>query len=66
MKLVIRILAFGVVLSGVAAASFSSASTRIIPSHQAISAALPIPVCGPGVPTCGPSNPNGNLTSTKR
>ncbi len=55
MKLAIRIFALSVVVAGAAAASVSSASTKAFPSHQAATANLPVPACGPGVPTCGPS-----------
>jgi hypothetical protein len=52
MKLAVRIFAFSLVLAGVAAASVSSSTTHAVPSHQAVSAAMPGPNCGPGVPTC--------------
>lgn len=52
MKLAIRIFALTVVLAGAAAASVSSSSSHAVPSHQAVSAALPGPVCTPGMPTC--------------
>jgi hypothetical protein len=55
MKLAIRILGLCIVLAGFAAASFSSATTRLVPSHQAAVAAMPVPFCGPGIP-CGPGN----------
>ena len=49
MKLAIRIAALTVVLAGAAAASVSTSAT---PSRQAVSAAMPGPVCTPGIPTC--------------
>ena len=41
-----------IVLVGVAAASVSSSSSRVIPSHQAATAGNPVPLCAPGLPTC--------------
>jgi hypothetical protein len=52
MKLTIRIVALTVVLAGAAAASVSSSSSHAAPSRQAVSAAMPAPVCVPGLPTC--------------
>ena len=52
MKLAIRIVALTVVIAGAAAASVSSSSSHAIPSRQAVSAAMPGPVCTPGIPTC--------------
>ena len=53
MNLAIRIFAIAVVLAGAVAASVSSSSHGVTtPSVQPVSAALPGPVCGPGVPTC--------------
>lgn len=52
MKLAIRVFALSVVFVGVAAASVSSTSTKIIPSHQSATANLPTPGCVPGLPTC--------------
>jgi hypothetical protein len=53
MKLVIRIFAAIVVLAGVGAAAVTApSSAHALPSNQAVSAAMPGPVCGPGVPTC--------------
>jgi hypothetical protein len=52
MKLDLRIAALTVVLAGAAAASVSSSSSHITPSHQAVSAAMPGPVCTPSLPTC--------------
>jgi len=52
MKLAIRIFALSIVLVGVAAASVSSSSSRVIPSHQAATAGNPVPLCAPGLPTC--------------
>jgi len=57
MKLAIRIFAFAVVMAGAAAASFSSSTTRGFVSHQAASASIPVPGCGPGM--C-PQNPGGS------
>jgi hypothetical protein len=51
MKLAVRIVALTVVLAGAAAASVSS-NSHVAPSHLAVSAAMPIPVCVPGIPTC--------------
>jgi hypothetical protein len=50
MKLAIRIFALTVVLAGAAAASVSA--SKPVPSHQAVSAGMPGPVCTPGMPTC--------------
>ena len=47
MKLAVRIFALSVVVAGAAAASFSSASTKVLPSHQSATAANPVPTCGP-------------------
>lgn len=52
MKLIIRITALTVVLAGFAAASVSSSSHATPSSRQAVSAAMPAPVCTPGMPTC--------------
>jgi hypothetical protein len=52
MKLAIRITALTVVLAGAAAASVSSSTSHVTPSRQAVSAAMPAPVCTPGIPTC--------------
>jgi hypothetical protein len=52
MKLAIRIFALTIVLAGAAAASVSSSSSHVAVSHQPVSAAMPGPVCGPGIPTC--------------
>jgi hypothetical protein len=56
MKLAIRITALTVVLAGAAAASVSSSTSHATPSRQAVSAAMPGPVCTPGIPTC-PKSP---------
>ena len=53
MKIAIRIFALSVVVAGAAAASVSSSTTRIFPSHQAATAEMPYPQCGPGMP-CPP------------
>jgi hypothetical protein len=60
MKIAVRVLALCVVLAGAAAASFSSSTTHAMASSQAVSARLPIPACGPGVPNC-PTQPNPNV-----
>ena len=60
MKLAVRILGLSVVLAGAAAATLSSSTTRAMASSQAVSAKLPIPVCGPNVPTC-PTQPSPNV-----
>ena len=52
MKLAIRITALTVVLAGAAAASVSSSTSHVTPSRQAVSVAMPAPVCTPGIPTC--------------
>ena len=52
MKIAIRIVALTVVLAGAAAASVSSSTSHLTPSHLAVSAAMPAPVCTPGIPTC--------------
>ena len=52
MKIAIRIAALTVVLAGAAAASVSSSTSHLTPSHLAVSAAMPAPVCTPGIPTC--------------
>jgi uncharacterized membrane protein len=52
MKLTLRIAALTVVLAGAAAATVSSSTLHSTVSHQAISAALPAPICTPGMPTC--------------
>lgn len=49
MKLAFRVLALSVVVAGAAAASVSSSVKNTLPSHQAATAGLPIPVCGPGI-----------------
>jgi hypothetical protein len=59
MKLAIRIFALTVVLAGAAAASVSSTSSHGMLSHQAASAAMPGPVCTPGLPTC-PTTPSSS------
>jgi hypothetical protein len=56
MKLVVRIFALSVVIAGAAAASVSSSTTHAIRSHQAVSATLPIPQCGPYI--CPPPGQN--------
>jgi hypothetical protein len=52
MKLAIRIIALSVVFVGVAAASVSHSSTRVLPSHQSATATNPVPLCAPGLPGC--------------
>lgn len=54
MKLVIRIFALSVVVAGAAAAAITPSSKPVVASHQAATAANPIPICGPGI-TC-PTN----------
>lgn len=61
MKLAIRIFAAVVVLAGAAVITVPSSSSRVMPSSQAVSAAMPGPNCGPGVPTCTPK-PTSSLT----
>ncbi|UWZ85318.1 hypothetical protein [Occallatibacter riparius] len=57
MKLAVRIFGLSIVLAGAAAATLSSSTTHAMASSQAVSAKLPIPVCGPTVPTC-PTKPD--------
>jgi hypothetical protein len=52
MKLAVRIFALSLVIAGAAAASFSSASTHPIRSHQSATDTLPVPTCGPHMPGC--------------
>jgi len=52
MKLAIRLFALSIVLVGVAAASVSNSSVRILPSHQSATASNPVPLCAPGLPGC--------------
>jgi len=52
MKLAVRIFALSVVFAGVAAASVSSSTTQVLPSHQSATASNPVPLCAPGLPTC--------------
>jgi hypothetical protein len=60
MKLAVRILALSVVVAGAAAASISPSASHAFVSHQAATAGLPVPACGPGVPHC-PTQPNPNV-----
>jgi hypothetical protein len=53
MKLAIRIFALAVVVAGAAAATVSSSTSHAVVRGQAVSASLPIPGCGPGIP-CPP------------
>ncbi len=50
MKLAIRIFAALVVLAGAAVVTVPSSSAHAMPSSQAVSAALPVPGCGPYCP----------------
>ena len=59
MKLAIRTLAICLVITGAAGASLSPATSHVLTSRQAISSALPVPICGPWVPC--PPDPVGNL-----
>ena len=52
MKIAIRIATLTIVVAGVAAASVSSSTSHVTPSRLAVSAAMPGPVCTPGIPTC--------------
>lgn len=52
MKLVLRTVALTAVFAGLAAVSSSSSSARALPSHQAATAANPIPLCAPNVLGC--------------
>ena len=49
MKLIVRVLALSVVVAGAAAASVSSSPKHSFSSHQAATAGLPAPACGPGI-----------------
>jgi len=49
MKLAFRVLVLSVVVAGAAAASVSSSPKHMVPSHQAATAGLPVPLCGPGI-----------------
>ncbi|WP_162601717.1 hypothetical protein [Occallatibacter savannae] len=53
MKLAFRVLVLSVVVAGAAAASVSSSVKNTMPSHQAATAGLPVPTCGPGVSCTG-------------
>ena len=54
MKIVIRALVLGVFAAGASAAVVSAHSVvTATPSHQVVSASMPIPPCTPGVPGCG-------------
>ena len=53
MKLAFRVLVLSVVIAGAAAASVSSSVKHAVPSHQAATAGLPVPVCGPGMGCTG-------------
>ncbi|MGO9340624.1 MAG: hypothetical protein ACLPY1_24385 [Terracidiphilus sp.] len=59
MKLAIRLFGLLVVFVGVAAASVSHSSARILPSHQSATASNPIPLCAPGLPGCPDLPPPG-------
>lgn len=60
MKLFVRAFALCLVLAGLAGASLSSSTMHATPSHQSATSAMPIPLCGPGIP-CPPQGPDGNL-----
>jgi len=49
MKLAIRALLLSVVVAAAAAASVSSTPRHVVASHQSATAALPVPLCGPGI-----------------
>ncbi len=49
MKLAFRVIMLSVVVAGAAAASVSSSPKHSFSSHQAATAGLPVPVCGPGM-----------------
>ena len=53
----IRIFAISVVCVGFVGASFSPSSLTLVSTHQAATAANPIPLCAPGLPTCPPPTP---------
>ncbi|MGB8260514.1 MAG: hypothetical protein WCE75_09190 [Terracidiphilus sp.] len=59
MKLAIRVLALSIAVAGAAAASISTTTATTLPSHQAASAKLPVPGCGPNIPTCPPPGGTG-------
>jgi hypothetical protein len=52
MKLAIRIFALSVVFVGVAAASVSNSSARVLPGHLSATASEPVPLCAPNVMGC--------------
>jgi hypothetical protein len=56
MKIVVRALVLGVFAAGASAAVVTSHSansmTTVAPSHQVVSANMPVPVCTPDVPGC--------------
>lgn len=58
MKTAIRFFALSVVLAGAAAAAVFPSNTKLIASHQAAAAGMPIPTCAPGLPTCPVNMPN--------
>ena len=56
MKLIVRALVLGVFAAGASAAVVSShANVVATPSHQVVSANLPVPVCPPVQPCAPPS-----------
>jgi hypothetical protein len=48
MKTIVRAFVLGVFAAGASAAVVSSHSNTFVPSHQAMSASMPIPFCPPG------------------
>lgn len=52
MELLIRILAFAVVLGAAAAASAPQPSVKPVASHQSATMNNPVPPCWPEIPTC--------------
>jgi hypothetical protein len=57
MKLVVRILAFSLVVVGGAAAALTPKTAPFHASHLAANERMPIPECMPGVPTCAAKPP---------
>ncbi len=57
MKLIVRALVLGVFAAGASAAVVSSHANVVVatPSHQVVSANLPVPVCPPVQPCAPPS-----------
>jgi hypothetical protein len=52
MKTAIRLFALSFVIVSAAAAATAPASKTALSNHQATSASVPIPACGPYIPGC--------------